>query len=357
MISDQLLSESAVPVRAPSPRPSAFRSNLNLTRELAVTTFKLKYTGSVLGYAWSLVKPLLIFGMTYLVFAVFLLRGRTSPAENFPVQLLLGIVVWTFFAEAPPCRRSAAIVGNAHILRKAYFPRWILVLASTLSVTMTLGVNLALMLAIGLPLGWFHVGWYTLALPVLFVELYVLVAGVGLLLSALFVFYRDLGSRLGDHCSRCSSTAAPIVFPFSLIPGRFRMLIAFNPMAQIIEDMRHALVTADDPVVLRRARRSADRPLRAGLPSSRSSATSSSTRRTPSSVRPCDRAGDRVVQDVTRCSGSLWTAAPPSSTGVTHLRSASRYRDLLALNDVSFDVATASSSASPARTDAARAPC
>jgi ABC-2 type transport system permease protein len=245
MISDQALTEHPVPPRAVNPRASAFRSNLNLTRELAVTTFKLKYTGSVLGYAWSLVKPLLIFGMTYLVFAVFLLRGRTRAGENFPVQLLLGIVVWTFFADAT-LSAVGAIVGNAHIVRKAYFPRWILVVASTLSATMTLAVNLALMLAIGLPLGWFHIGWYTLILPLLFLELYALVAGIGLLVSALFVFYRDLG-HVWEITLQLLFYASAIVFPFSLIHGTFRELIAFNPMAQIIEDMRRALVTTVEP--------------------------------------------------------------------------------------------------------------
>jgi ABC-2 type transport system permease protein len=228
-----------------STRTSALRSNLNLTRELAVTTFKLKYTGSVLGYAWSLVKPLLIFGMTYLVFAVFLLRGRTNPAENFPVELLLGIIIWQFFAEATGTS-TASVVANAHILRKAYFPRWILVVASTLSVTMTLAVNVALVLAIGLPLGWFHVGLYTLILPLLFIELYVLVAGIGLLLSALFVFYRDI-AHVWEILLQVLFYGSAVVFPFSLIPGRFRELIAFNPMAQIIEDMRRALVSKAIP--------------------------------------------------------------------------------------------------------------
>ncbi len=87
-------------VPAPSTGPSAFQRNLNLTRELAVTAFKLRYAGSVLGYVWSLIKPLMMFGMLYLVFAFFLLRDRTNSGENFPVQLLVGIVVWTFFADA-----------------------------------------------------------------------------------------------------------------------------------------------------------------------------------------------------------------------------------------------------------------
>jgi ABC-2 type transport system permease protein len=241
MTSGPTVVDQPVGRRAATVRPSAWRSNLNLTRELAVTTFKLKYTGSVLGYMWSLVKPLLIFGMTYLVFAVFLLRGRTSPAENFPVQLLLGIVVWTFIADSTVSSVSA-IAGNAHILRKAYFPRWILVVASTLSATMTLAVNVALMLVIGIPLGWFHLSLSTLLLPLLFVELYLFVVGVGMLLSALFVFYRDLG-HVWEILLQLLFYASAIVFPFGLIPVRFRLFVAFNPIAQIIEDMRRSLVS------------------------------------------------------------------------------------------------------------------
>jgi ABC-2 type transport system permease protein len=226
-------------------RASAFRSNVNLTRELAVSSFKLKYTGSVLGYAWSLVKPLLIFGITYIVFVRVLRVGKTSTGENFPVELLLGIVVWTFFADATVSSVSA-IAGNGHMIRKAYFPRWIPVVASTLSATMTLAVNMALMFAVGAPLGWFHLGWATLLLPLLFVELYVLVLGIGLLLSALFVFYRDLG-HIWEISLQLLFYGSAIVFPFVLIPPSFRMLVAFNPMAQIVEDMRRAVVTTVIP--------------------------------------------------------------------------------------------------------------
>jgi len=230
-------------VTLPAPRPSAFHTNLNLTRELAVTSFKLKYTGSVLGYLWSLVKPLMIFGMMYLVFAVFLLRGRAG--SDFPVQLLVGVVVWTFFADATLTSVSS-IASNGHMILKAYFPRWILVVASTLSAAMTLAVNLTLMLAIGLPLHWFHVGWQTLLLPLLFVELYLLILGVGLLWSALFVFYRDLG-HVWEIILQLLFYGSAIVFPFILIPSRWQPWIALNPLAQIVEDMRRALVSTTIP--------------------------------------------------------------------------------------------------------------
>ena len=244
MISDSATDRPRA-ARAASPRASAFRSNLNLTRELAVTTFKLKYTGSVLGYAWSLVKPLLIFGMTYLVFAVLLLRGRTKPGENFPVELLLGIVIWTFFADAT-VSAVGAIVGNAHIVAQGVLPALDPGGRIDAQRHHDPGVNLALMLAIGLPLGWFHIGLSTLLLPLLFIELYMLVAGVGLLMSALFVFYRDLG-HVWEITLQLLFYASAIVFPFSIIPRRFRQLLAFNPMGQLIEDMRRALVTSVVP--------------------------------------------------------------------------------------------------------------
>jgi ABC-2 type transport system permease protein len=231
--------------RGTSSRASAFQSNLNLTRELAVTAFRLKYTGSVLGYAWSLVNPLLVFGTTYFVFVNFLLKNRLNGAENFPVQLLLGIVLWTFFSDATSAA-VGAITANGHIIRKAYFPRWIVVVAATLSSAMTLAVNLVLVLAIGIPLGWFHLGLQALAVPLLLIELYMFVVGIGLLLSALFVFYRDLG-QVWVITLQLLFYGSAVVFPFSLIPSRIQTFVAFNPMAQIVEDMRRALVTSAIP--------------------------------------------------------------------------------------------------------------
>lgn len=227
------------PARTAAPaRPSAVRVNLNLTRELAVTSFKLKYTGSTLGYAWSLLKPLLVFGMTYAVFVKVLHTGAAD--SSFPVELLLGIVLWTFFADATGSA-IGAIVAGGHMIRKAYFPRWIVVVSSTLSATMTLAVNLALVVVIGIPLGWFHIGLQTLLVPLLFIELYMLVLGIGLLLSALFVFYRDLG-HVWEISLQLLFYASAIVFPLTLVTAHVGFAAA-NPMAQIIEDMRRALIT------------------------------------------------------------------------------------------------------------------
>src|ERR1700730_12836089 len=227
--------------RDDSGRPSSIRRNFDLTLEFALTAFKLKYAGSVLGYVWTLIKPLLVFGTMYVVFALFLLRGRTTAAENFPVQLLVGVVIWSFFAEATMTALTS-IALNSDLILKAHFTRWVLVVASTLSAAMTLLVNICLVLAIGLPLHWFHIGWATVFLPLLLIELYVFAVGIGLLLAALFVYYRDLG-HIWEILLQVLFYASAIVFPFSLIPGGLKLLVALNPVAQIVEDLRHSLVS------------------------------------------------------------------------------------------------------------------
>ncbi|MBJ7608241.1 MAG: ABC transporter permease [Candidatus Dormibacteraeota bacterium] len=237
---------AASPLLAPwAESPSTVRSYLSLIRELAVTSFKLKYAGSVLGYIWSLIKPLMLFGMMYLIFAAFLLKGRTSSAENFPVELLVAIVLWTFFADATTTA-LASIAGNGDMIRKAYFPRWILVVASTMSAAMTLIVNAVLIFVLGLLFHWYQVGWQSLLLIPLLLELYVLSLGIGMLLAALYVYYRDLG-HIWEILLQLLFYLSAIIFPFSLLSPQLQGLAAMNPVAQIIEDARRAVVSSAIP--------------------------------------------------------------------------------------------------------------
>ena len=185
----------------------------------------------------------MVFGMMYVVFALFLLRGRTSAAENFPVELLVGIVVWTFFADATVTSLSSIVAnGDMASTKGVLFPRWILVAAAALRAAMTLLVNMALVIGVGLALNWFHFGLPTLIVIPILVELYVVSVGVGLLLAATFVFYRDL-SHVWEIGLQFLFYASAIVFPLSLVPSRYLGLVALNPMAQMIEDLRRALVS------------------------------------------------------------------------------------------------------------------
>ncbi|TMD92908.1 MAG: ABC transporter permease [Chloroflexi bacterium] len=181
---------STEPRLATPPAGSGMRRHLNLTRELAVTQFKLKYTGSVLGYLWSLLKPMMTFGIMWAVFERLLHAGRTS--DRFTMQLLVGIVIWTFFAETTITAVNAIVV-NGNLINKASFPRAILVVASSLTALMTFAINLTLIVLIAGASHQLTLGWHSLAAIPLLIELYVLVIGISMLLSALFVFYRDLG--------------------------------------------------------------------------------------------------------------------------------------------------------------------
>ncbi len=229
------------------PRPgSVFQRNLNLVRELSITSFKLKYTGSALGYVWSLVKPLMLFGIMYLVFNSLLKVGVGT--KDFPVQLLIAIVAWTFFTEATTTAMNA-VAGNGDLLRKAYFPRWILVLASTTSALLTFAINTVLVVIITLSLGHLDLTWRSLLAPLYYVELIVLVLGLSLLLSSLFVFFRDLG-HIWEILSLVLFYGSGVVFPFALIQSKSHTLATIaglNPIAQIITDLRHALVDPSLP--------------------------------------------------------------------------------------------------------------
>src|ERR1035437_8384562 len=118
---------------------STRRNYFSLIRELAITDFKLKYQGSIFGYLWSLMKPLAIFGVLYLVFTVFVRIPSKIP--HFPVYLLLGIVLWNYFAESPTVGMPS-IVEKGDLIRKVYFPRIVIVIANSLSALITLLLNL-----------------------------------------------------------------------------------------------------------------------------------------------------------------------------------------------------------------------
>ncbi|MGH7687385.1 MAG: ABC transporter permease [Candidatus Dormibacteria bacterium] len=220
-------------------RFSDFARNAALIRELAWTQFKLKYTGSVLGYLWSLLKPAMLFSIMYAIFVV-LFKQR---AHEFAVQLLVGIVIFTFFTECTGTAMSS-IAGNPGLIQKAFFPRWVLVVASSMTAAMTFVINLTLIVVVAAPLGHLQLGLRSLFAIPLVLELYVLSLGLSLLLASLFVFYRDLG-HIWEILTQVIFYASGIVYPITLVPVRFHGLFFINPVAQIIEDVRHVIVVPD----------------------------------------------------------------------------------------------------------------
>jgi ABC-2 type transport system permease protein len=218
----------------------------SMVRELSITNFKLKYTGSVLGYIWSLVKPLAYFGVLYVIFVQLFHQTK----DDFGLQLLLAVVIFTFFAECTSAGLGS-IAGNGHLIRKATFPVSALVIATSVTALFTFLINLALVVLITLVAGKLRLGWDLVAVLPLLLELYVLSLGVGMILASVFVFFRDIG-HVWEVISQLLIYACGVVFPATrVIQTHFTLpydvsvaqIYFLNPLAQNIEDLRHALIT------------------------------------------------------------------------------------------------------------------
>lgn len=217
------------------------RRNRILLRELVITDFKLRYQGSILGYLWSLLKPLLLFLILYLVFVRFLRFG--ADVEHFPVYLLLGIVLWGFFTEAT-IQGMNAIIGRGDMIRKINFPKYIVVISSTISALINLLINLLVVFAFILING-VDIKSTILLLPLNILELYVLALAIAFFLSAVMVKYRDIG-YIWEVVLQGAFYATPIIYPLSMVmvynPEAAKILL-LNPVAQIIQDARYNMIT------------------------------------------------------------------------------------------------------------------
>lgn len=218
------------------------RRNRILLRELVVTDFKLRYQGSVLGYLWSLLKPLFLFSIMYFVFGNLMRFGDAIP--HYSVYLLLGIVLWTFFSEVTNSG-MVSIVSRGDLLRKINFPKYIIVLSTSFSAMINLVLNLVIV-AIFMVINGAEVNIGALWFPLLLVELYLLALGLAFFLSAFNVKYRDT-SHIWEIIMQAAFYATPIIYPLSLVLDRSLVAAQFimlSPVAQVIQGARSGLVTA-----------------------------------------------------------------------------------------------------------------
>lgn len=215
------------------------KQNRALLAELVRTDFKLRYQGSVLGYAWSLLRPLLMFVILYTVFTKFLKVGSDVP--YYPIYLLLGIVLWQFFADMTN-QSLGSVVARGDLIRKIRIPRWMIVLTSSVSALINLGLNLVVVgvfMIINRP----EIELSALFFPLALLEIYIFAAGLSLFLSALFVKYRDV-SFIWEVVLQAGFYLTPVLYPLSLVTNiTFQKLVLLNPVAQAIQDTRNVLVT------------------------------------------------------------------------------------------------------------------
>lgn len=221
------------------------KQNKALLSELVRTDFKLRYQGSVLGYGWSLLRPLLLFVILYVVFVKFLKIGSDIP--HYPVYLLLGIVIWNFFIEMT-MQSLGSIVGRGDLIRKISIPRWIIVFSSSISAVINLILNL-LVIAVFLFINDVDIRLSILWLPLILAEVYFLALGLSLFLSALFVKFRDIG-YIWEVILQAGFYLTPILYPLSLVTNlTLQKIILLNPVAQAIQDARNAVVTSQTTTI------------------------------------------------------------------------------------------------------------
>lgn len=217
------------------------RRNRILLNELSKTDFKLRYQGSILGYLWAIIRPFLMFGIMYLVFAKFLRFGDEIP--HYPVYLLVGTVLWNFFIECTNQGIQSLLI-RSDLMRKIAFPKWIIVLSATTTALINLGINFVVIILFSFFSGIApNLGW--LLVPFLILELYLLSLGLALLLGSVNIKYRDVQS-IWEVLVQALFYAVPIIYPIQMVATYSNFtahLLMLNPIAQVIQDVRSLLVT------------------------------------------------------------------------------------------------------------------
>ncbi|MBL8122091.1 ABC transporter permease [Candidatus Saccharibacteria bacterium] len=221
------------------------KKNRALLLQLVKTDFKLRYQGSVVGYLWSLLRPLFMFLILYVVFTTVFPLGRGVP--HYPVYLFVGIILWNFFAEMTQ-QSLGSIVGRGDLIRKIRIPRWMVVFSTSLNALINLGLNLVVLMVF---MALNHVAPLAtlLWLPLIVIEVYIFGLGISFFLAALFVKYRDI-QYVWELILQAGFYLTPILYPLTRIENpTFQKILFMNPMAQAIQDARYALVSHDNAIV------------------------------------------------------------------------------------------------------------
>ena len=232
------------PIRGPSAFGGDWRRVVNLTRTLAFTDFKLKFFGSVLGYFWQLMRPLLLFGVLYAVFTKVLRFG--AGVQFYPVILLTNIVLFTFFSEVTGAAVSS-VVDREGLVRKIQFPRLVIPLSVVLSGYLNLLLNLAA-ICVFMAIQGVGLHWSLFEVPLLLLVLGAFAAGLAMILSAMFVRFRDV-KPIWDVALQALYFATPIIYTYESVADRttFRHVVFANPLAVLLEQVRHAVFDPSAP--------------------------------------------------------------------------------------------------------------
>jgi ABC-2 type transport system permease protein len=237
-------------VHGPSALGGDLRRFWSLTFTLARTEFKLRFFGSVLGYLWTLVRPLLLFGVLWVFFTqVAHVNNSKNPSESFyGAQLLGSIILFTFFAEATG-GAVRSVVDRENLVRKIRFPRLVIPASVVLLAVFNLTLNLIVVMIFAIGAGVEPMlSW--LELPLIIGVLILLAAGVAMLLSALFVHFRDV-QPIWEVIAQVLFYASPVIISIATVKAKLSStwfhLYMLNPLAVIFQQFRHAMVTHATP--------------------------------------------------------------------------------------------------------------
>jgi ABC-2 type transport system permease protein len=222
-------------VSGPSAFGGGWRRFYDLLMLMAVTEFKRAYFGTVLGYIWSLIRPLMLFGILLFVFTQ-VFRVGSEHVEHYPVLLLLGIVLFTFFQEATTTAVTS-VVSQEGVVRKTQFPRLVIPISTVLTGLFNLGLNLVIVLIFIFAFGVDPV-WTWLLFPFAVALVFALTAAISTGLSALYVRFRDV-SIIWTVAAQVLFYATPILYPIDFKESAtFERLMMINPLAVILEQVR-----------------------------------------------------------------------------------------------------------------------
>jgi ABC-2 type transport system permease protein len=229
-------------VPGPSALGGGWRRTLELLYLIAATDFKKHYFGTALGYVWSIARPLMLFAVLLAVFTQIFRLGSEVP--NYPVLLLLNIVLFGFFQEATGAAVTS-LVAQEGMVRKTQFPRLVIPLAVVLTSLFNLGLNLIVVFVFIVAFG-VDPQWTWLLTPVLLVLLILITTAVSLIVSSLFPRFRDM-AIIWSVLATVLFYASPVLYPIDKVPGTMRDLILLNPLTPLLELARKWIIDPDAP--------------------------------------------------------------------------------------------------------------
>ena len=222
-------------VRGPSALGGGPRRFFDLLWLMSVTEFKRIYFGTVLGYLWSLIRPLMLFGVLLFVFTKVFKVGN-EQVEHYPVMLLLGIVLYTFFQESSS-NSVTSVVSQEGVVRKTQFPRMVIPLSTVLTGFFNLGLNLIVVFVFILAFG-VDPAWTWLLFPFAAIALFVFTATTSMALSVLYVRFRDV-AIIWIVFAQVLFYVTPILYPVTAFKNTtYEHLLMLNPLAVIFEQVR-----------------------------------------------------------------------------------------------------------------------